>query len=135
MLKKIHLHIFLLTLGENGEDRISASAEGFCTVEKSGVMLRYPEPENEGHARLLLADGLADLRRCGLITSRLTFIEGRLLPCPYQTPHGALAFSVFTHSQSFTLDACGGCFRVRYTLLSAGRQLADNELTVEWRFL
>lgn len=134
MLKKIHVETLLVSQSENGEDRISTAAEGVCMIEETGVMLRYDEPENQGTVQLLLAEALADLKRNGAICSRMTFIEGRLLPCPYTTPDGPLDFSIFTHAQTFVINATGGKFQARYTLLAANRQVADNVLTVEWHF-
>lgn len=134
MLKEIHLTTLLLSTTENGDDRIRTESQGTCQIEESGVLLRYAEPENAGTTTLLLADGLADLQRAGHTRSRMTFIEGRLLPCPYHTEAGQLDISLYTHSLAFRLDAAGGSFEARYTLLAAGRQVADNVLTVEWTF-
>ena len=67
--------------------------------------------------------------------ARLTFVEAKLIDCPYRTPQGELALSLYTHSQHFEVDAQGGRFEARYTLLAAGTQVADNTLTVKWKFL
>lgn len=135
MLKRVRIKTMLVSQTENGEDRITSEASGGCLVDTTGVMLRYSEKENDGTASLVLADGLASLRRKGHITSQMTFVEGKLLPCPYTTEAGSFDLSLYTHSQQFTVVADGGRFRARYTLLAAGQQVADNELTVEWNFL
>lgn len=134
MLKKAHIETLLVSHTENGEYRITTQSQGACIVEETGIMLRYAEPENQGSAMLMLTDGLADLKRNGQVRSRMTFIEGRLLPCPYTAQEGTFDFSLFTHSQSFIINATGGRFQARYTLLAAGRQVADNVLTIEWHF-
>lgn len=134
MLKKAHITTHLVTTTENGEDIIRTENDGACLIEETAVMLRYAEADNDGTAHLLLSNDLADLKRHGSTRSRMTFIEGRLLPCPYETQHGPLDLSLFTHSHSFSLDAQGGTFTARYTLLAAGKQVADNVLTVEWVF-
>lgn len=134
MLKRCNIETLLISNTENGEDLIRTAAKGGCLIEENGLMLRYPEKENKGTASLLLTDGLADLKRNGDTRSRMTFVEGKLLPCAYTTPRGAIDFSLFTHQQHFTVNGEGGKFEARYTMLAAGKQVADNVLTVEWTF-
>lgn len=134
MLKKVKIDTLLVSVTENGEDRIASHCEGVCKVEESGMVLHYAEKDNQGTAQLLISDDIADLNRSGLTRSRMTFIEGRMLPCPYTTPQGELDLSIFTHSFSTTLSAEGGRFQARYTMMVAGRQVADNVLTVEFKF-
>ena len=83
MLKKSKIQTLLVSTTENGEDLIRTAAVGGCLIEETGVMLRYPESDNHGTVTLLLTDTLADLKRRGDISSRMTFIDGKLLPCPY----------------------------------------------------
>lgn len=132
MLKRVHIETVLRSVTHNGEDVIRSESQGTCQIEKSGVMLRYAEAENYGHATLVVADGLADLCRKGAVTSRMTFVEGRLLPCPYRTAGHELGLALFTHSFEFELHAGGGRLHLTYTLLSDGVQIADNELTIAW---
>lgn len=134
MLKRCNIETLLISHTENGEDIIRTAARGGCLIEENGLMLRYPEKDNNGSASLLLTDGLADLKRNGDTKSRMTFVEGKLLPCAYTTPRGAIDFSLYTHQQSFTVNSEGGKFEARYTMLAAGKQVADNVLTVEWTF-
>lgn len=134
MLKKIQLKTMLVSHGENGEDIIRTESAGGCFIEENGLLLRYAEPENDGTVSLLLTDGLADLKRRGRTTSRMTFIEGKMLPCPYHTPQGDMDISIYTHTQEFDVHAAGGRFQAKYSLMAAGRQVADNVLTIEWTF-
>ena len=134
MLKKAHIRTMLVTHGENGQDIIRSEADGGCIVEENGVMLRYSEKENKGTVSLLLTPELVDLKRHGLTTSRMTFIEQKMLPCPYRTVQGEMDISIFTHKQEFELNAAGGRFQTKYSLMVAGRQVADNVLTIEWTF-
>lgn len=134
MLKKSHIQTQLVSTTENGEDIIRTQTDGACLIEETGLMLRYSEQKNKGYATLLLTEGLADLKRHGNTESRMTFVEGKLLPCPYTTSNGSLELSLYTHSASFTVDANGGRFEARYTILAAGKQVADNVLTIEWNF-
>lgn len=135
MLKKAHIRTLLVQHTDNGDDTIRTSAAGLCQVDDNALLLRYPEEDNHGIATLLITDALADLKRRGDIRSRLTFIEGRLQPCPYSTPHGDIDLSLYTHAHSLTLNATGGRFQARYALLAAGRHVSDNVLTVEFEFV
>lgn len=135
MLKKSHIQTLLISNTENGEDVIRTETDGGCLIEETGLLLRYAENDNNGNASLLLTDGLADLKRHGQTESRMTFVEGQLLPCLYKTANGTIDLSMYTHQASFTVDANGGRFEARYTLLAAGKQVADNVLTIEWTFI
>ncbi len=135
MLKKVKIRTVLVSVTDNGEDRITSHSEGVCKVEESGLVLHYAEKDNQGTAQLLISPDIADLNRSGLTRSRMTFIEGRMLPCPYTTPQGDFDLSIFTHSFSTKLSNEGGRFQARYTLMAAGRQVADNVLTVEFSFI
>lgn len=133
--RKVYITSRLETMTDNGEETFVLETEGECTVGESGFMLQYPEPDNEGLTRVVVTDGLTDLKRTGQVNSRMTFIEGKLLPAPYRTPHGELDLSLYTHGLQHRVDA-GGCrLKVRYTILSAGRQVADNTLDLEARFV
>ena len=134
MLKKIHIETLLVSNTENGEDIIRTESNGGCLIEETGIMLRYHEEQNNGIATLLLTDGLADLKRHGNTEARMTFVDGKLIPCTYKTDNGMLDFSLYTHRQSFELNALGGCFKAKYSMLAAGKQVADNELTIKWTF-
>ena len=134
MLKKSHIKTLLVSTTDNGEDIIRPEADGGGLIDESGQMLRYAERDNDGTASLLLTDGFADLKRNGRIKSRMTFVDGKLVPCAYTTPNGALDFSLYTHSTLLNVTPEGGRFEARYTMLAAGKQVADNVLTVEWQF-
>lgn len=134
MLKKAHIRTMLVSHGENGQDIIRTESDGGCMIEENGVLLRYAESENQGTVSLLLTPELTDLKRRGLVTSRMTFIEKKMLPCPYRTPQGEMEISIYTHTQEFELNAAGGRFQTKYSLMVAGNQVADNVLTIEWTF-
>lgn len=134
MLKKCAIQTLLVSNTENGEDIIRTEAKGGCLIEETGLMLRYAEAANQGTASLLLTDGLADLKRNGNIRSRMTFVNGKLLPCTYVTPKGDLDFSIYTYKQCFEVTATGGYFIACYTLLAAGKHVAENVLTVAWEY-
>lgn len=135
MLKKAQINTRLLSVTDNGEETILTEGNGGCLIEESGVMLRYAEPRNHGTATLIIGNVLAQLRRNGDVESRLTFVEGQLIPADYQAGETKLDFSIFTHSRSFELNAEGGTLTLRYTLLLAGTQVADNTLTIQWKFV
>lgn len=134
MLKRATIQTVLVSVTENGEDVIRTESTGGCLIEENGVMLRYAEKENKGTATLLLTDTLADLKRRGDTTSRMTFVQGRMLPCPYHTGRaGDIDLSIYTHKTDFTLSPAGGRFSASFSVMIAGRQVADNTLTVEWK--
>lgn len=132
MLKKVKLTTELQTLTENGEDTIRSEAEAELRIEEQGLMLRYAEPENNGTAALIISNSLVHLQRQGRIRSRLTFIEQKLIPAEYHTPHGELHFDLFTHSRRETVTAEKGEIILKYSVLQDDRHAADNLLTVSW---
>lgn len=132
MLKKVKLTTRLVSITESGEDCITREAEAAMLVEENGMMFRYKEEENEGTTTLIVAANLIDLRRRGRLQTRMTFIEGRLIPANYITPHGAIDLSVFTHQQHQEVNEQDGSIRIKYSVLSDGKQVADNDLTVTW---
>ena len=134
MSQHIEVTTRLVVQGGDGEpETFTATLSGTCHVARSGLLLHYAEPDNGGHTSLILADGLVQLQREGHIKSQMTFVEGRMLPMPYTSPHGALDFSLFTHSARHTVHANGGTLHLQYSLLNAGQHLSDNTLHVEWR--
>ena len=135
MSQHIEVTTRLVVQGGDGEtETFTATLSGTCHVARSGLLLHYAEPDNGGHTSLIVADGLVQLQREGHIKSQMTFVEGRMLPMPYTSPHGALDFSLYTHSTLLNVTPDGGRFEARYTMLAAGKQVADNVLTVEWQF-
>ena len=80
MLKRIKVETRLAAQTENGEDVIVTESAGTAVIDRDGLLLRYAEADNEGEAQLLLSDSIADLHRKGQVRSRMTFVEGRLLP-------------------------------------------------------
>ena len=133
MLKRIKVETRLAAQTENGEDVIVTESAGTAVIDRDGLLLRYAEAENEGEAQLLLSDSIADLHR--KVRSRMTFVEGRLLPMPYATPEGTYDFSLFTHSLRLSVSPAGGEFAAKYSLLAGGRQVSDNQLAVRWTFV
>lgn len=135
MLKRIKVETRLAAQTENGEDVIVTESAGTAVIDRDGLLLRYAEAENEGEAQLLLSDSIADLHRTGQVRSRMTFVEGRLLPMLYATPEGTYDFSLFTHSLKVAVSPEGGEFAAKYSLLVGGRQVSDNQLAVRWTFV
>ena len=135
MLKRIKVETRLAAQTENGEDVIVTESAGTAVIDRDGLLLRYAEAENEGKAQLLLSDSIADLHRTGQVRSRMTFVEGRLLPMPYATPSGTYDFSLFTHSLRLSVSPVGGEFAAKYSLLAGGQQVSDNQLAVRWTFV
>lgn len=135
MLKRANIRTHLVTAAGTGEETLSTQATGSCQCDSSGVTLRYAEAENHGSAMLLASGGMAQLRRKGDVRSRLTFVENRLVPADYLAMGQNMDFSVFTHSLSLLSHSRGGRLEVRFTLLLAGAQVADNTLEICWDFV
>lgn len=135
MLKKAQIYTHLSTTSEAGEEVITSQAQGMCLIEKTGILLRYPEEKNHGSATLIVSDSLAQIQRVGDISSRLTFIEQQLIHADYSSLQRKMDFALFTHHLSFALDSKGGYFKVRYSLLLANTHVADNTLEIAWNFI
>lgn len=134
MQKKVNIRTKLTTATEAGADTMETATAGLCQIEKSGVMLHFAEPDNHGEATLVASDGLAQLTRQGDISSRLTFVERRLIPADYSTLVGKIDMSVFTHALTISPSAQALRISLRFSLLQAGAHVADNELEIlaEW---
>lgn len=135
MLRRVNIKTALSTTTQNGTEQIRTQSSGACLSQGGGLMLKYAEEENGGEATLVLSDSLADLKRHGRTTSRMTFVPGRLLPAAYATEEGTFDLQIYTHTIHTETDTKGGTFSARYTLLFAGRAEADNELTVSWQYV
>lgn len=132
MLKRAHIKTRLVSTTEDGEDTIRTECHGTCQSEDGSVLLRYKEERSETQTALLLTAALADLKRRGAVEMRMTFIDGRMLPCAYRTAEGTADLSLYTHTQAYAFDGQRGRFVARYALLVSGRHATDNQLTVEW---
>lgn len=134
-MKKIKIESSLLTHTEHGEERIENQTVGHCEVGEHGVRLTFDELEENRHTVWVIADGLAECRRSGDVTSRFVFVPQRMLEAPYAIHGQTLPMQLYTHALSLKLSPKGGRCEIRYTLLQGGQAVADNHLELRFTFL
>ena len=107
---------------ENVEDEtIELVTEGLLAKEGEGAYtLSYQESELTGLEGTLttfqIEDGRVTLMRHGEVNSQMVFEEGRRHLSMYNTPYGALAVGIKTHSLHCRMDDHGGSIEINYAI-------------------
>ena len=107
---------------ENVEDEtIELVTEGLLAKEGEGAYtLSYQESELTGLEGTLttfqIEDGRITLMRHGEVNSQMVFEEGRRHLSMYNTPYGALAVGIKTHSMDCRMDDPGGSIEINYAI-------------------
>ena len=107
---------------ENVEDEtIELVTEGLLAKEGEGAYtLSYQESELTGLEGTLttfqIEDGRITLMRHGEVNSQMVFEEGRRHLSMYNTPYGALAVGIKTHSMDCRMDDHGGSIEINYAI-------------------
>ena len=107
---------------ENVEDEtIELVTEGLLAKEGDGAYtLSYQESELTGLEGTLttfqIEDGRITLMRHGEVNSQMVFEEGRRHLSMYNTPYGALAVGIKTHSMDCRMDDHGGSIEINYAI-------------------
>ncbi|WP_294549108.1 DUF1934 domain-containing protein [uncultured Pseudoflavonifractor sp.] len=107
---------------ENVEDEtIELVTEGLLAKEGEGAYtLSYQESELTGLEGTLttfqIEDGRVTLMRHGEVNSQMVFEEGRRHLSMYNTPYGALAVGIKTHSMDCRMDDHGGSIEINYAI-------------------
>ena len=107
---------------ENVEDEtIELVTEGLLAKEGEGAYtLSYQESELTGLEGTLttfqIEDGRITLMRHGEVNSQMVFEEGRRHLSMYNTPYGALAVGIKTHSMDCCMDDHGGSIEINYAI-------------------
>ena len=107
---------------ENVEDEtIELVTEGLLAKEGEGAYtLSYQESELTGLEGTLttfqIEDGRITLMRHGEVNSQMVFEEGRRHLSMYNTPYGALAVGIKTHSMDCRMDDHGGSIEINYPI-------------------
>ena len=107
---------------ENVEDEtIELVTEGLLAKEGDGAYtLSYQESELTGLEGTLttfqIEDGRITLMRHGEVNSQMVFEEGRRHLSMYNTPYGALAVGIKTHSMDCRMDDHGGNIEINYAI-------------------
>ncbi len=87
----------------------------------------------ETAATLSLYPGGAVLERRGETRARMVFREGKVCPCRYETPFGALPMEGHTRRVDYSLTEDGGKIELSYTLRMDGGPLGENDLSIVLR--
>ena len=107
---------------ENVEDEtIELVTEGLLAKEGEGAYtLSYQESELTGLEGTLttfqIEDGRITLMRHGEVNSQMVFEESRRHLSMYNTPYGALAVGIKTHSMDCRMDDHGGSIEINYAI-------------------
>ena len=107
---------------ENVEDEtIELVTEGLLAKEGEGAYtLSYQESELTGLEGTLttfqIEDDRITLMRHGEVNSQMVFEEGRRHLSMYNTPYGALAVGIKTHSMDCRMDDHGGSIEINYAI-------------------
>ena len=107
---------------ENVEDEtIELVTEGLRAKEGEGAYtLSHQESELTGLEGTLttfqIEDGRITLMRHGEVNSQMVFEEGRRHLSMYNTPYGALAVGIKTHSMDCRMDDHGGSIEINYAI-------------------
>ncbi len=108
--------------GDTQENRIDTTG---LLIERGGdLTLRYTEPKTEdgggSSVRVTLENTRILMERTGPITARMPLENGRRQPWKYDTPYGAMEFSVLCTAFHNEMTAKGGRFFAAYTVDTAG---------------
>ncbi len=114
------------------EDKTEQTFQGRFYRREGRFYLHYREPAEGGQTSVTLwaEPGRACVLRGGPFPSRLTFCPGQVLPASYQTPFGALPLEIAAQSLKMGLTDQGGELEICYDLLSGGKPVSQNRLTV-----
>lgn len=122
-----------LFVNDNGtEDCIEHSFTGEWREQNDTHLLSHDEADNKGRSHILLGSDFAEIRRNGLVTSRMRFVKGEGIDAIYDTLHGRIPMRVLTHDMSLQTASEMGKFSVFYTIQTSVGKMSDNRLEVVW---
>ena len=106
---------------ENADpDTMELVTAGRLEREGNSYTLSYQESELTGLEGTLttfqIEDGRITLMRHGEVNSQMVFEEGRRHLSMYNTPYGALAVGIKTHSMDCRMDDHGGSIEINYAI-------------------
>ena len=109
------------SLNDDPPEVIELVTEGLLAKEGEGAYtLSYQESELTGLEGTLttfqIEDGRITLMRHGEVNSQMVFEEGRRHLSMYNTPYGALAVGIKTHSMDCRMDDHGGSIEINYAI-------------------
>ena len=133
MSKRVSIKTSLYVNNNGAEDCIEHLFTGEWRVQNDTHLLSHDEADNKGRSHILLGSDFAEIRRNGLVTSRMRFVEGEGIDAIYDTLHGRIPMTIFTHDMSLQVVPGKGKFSVSYTIKTSVGNMCDNRLEVEWR--
>ncbi|MBR3284324.1 MAG: DUF1934 domain-containing protein [Alloprevotella sp.] len=134
--KNLSKNIFIKTNLSVGDGEASEmfcnSFQGEWRTSDGRHCLSHDEPENQGRTLILIDTDSVEIRRTGLVCSRLRFSDGRELPAKYSTPYGKIPMTVSTKTMSRDMTPESGNLHIRYTIHSDSGAETLNTLHIEW---
>ena len=134
MKRKVTITALLTTKSEDSEETIESRYEGTASEKDGKYLLVYDEEENEGRSHLLISKERADIRRNGLVKSRLILERGLVHNCEYSTPYGIADMMVATGFYSFSVGEDGGTLRAEYDISIAGTFLSSSKMILSFKY-
>lgn len=138
MEKKVLITIRGEQTQDTGEtDSTEFTTEGTLTATDYGFLLAYDESALTGmegvHTAMQLRPRSVILRRSGAFRSRMIYDPGRKHSSPYQTPYGAIALEIATHTLDNTVTENGGALEITYSIALDHQFTSENRLRITVR--
>ena len=132
MGRKVVIKTSLLVNSNGVGERLCHSFSGEWNMREDTHLLSHDEEENQGRTHILLGNDFVEIRRKGLVSSRMRFVSDNRAEAEYNTPHGQIPMTIVTNKISRQPTAAGGKFCVCYIIQTNGENLSENRLEVEW---
>ena len=125
--------------GEEQENSVELTSEGFIEHTKDGVEITYEESEltgMKGTTTKITVEraGIITLNRSGTTNSCLVFEEGKKNLSYYETAEGAFSVSVYANYLEADINRMGGTIELDYTLEVDGAVVGENELSISFTY-
>lgn len=132
MSRKVRIKTSLSVNIDGTEERMIHSFSGEWRVREETHLLSHDEEDNRGRTNILLDCDAVEIRRKGIVSSRMRFVKDRGVEAEYITPHGQIPMMMITTEMSSQVNATGGKLNVCYTLQTDEKSLSENRLEIEW---
>ncbi len=121
MMKDVVINICSLTgCGEEDEDSIEFTTDGFYTYDGDTACLTYLESEVTGlegtRTSVMVMPDRVVVDRDGTVTSRMVFRRGEKNSFLYETPMGAATMHMNTRGLNYRFNEHGGHVEIDYVL-------------------
>ena len=102
---------------------ITERGEGTLRINDGKYYIMYKTDSATVMIRLEM--GCVNVTRVGEIRSDMEYRAGKTTRFMYNTPYGAMEMELYTKSINYSISACGGEIRLRYTLCDV-----DNDMQI-----